>query len=180
MPTTPAQYFHLLRRQAKARYRKPLVIFTPKSLMRHPEVISPLQDLSRGGFDPVLDDPDRPEKPAKLIFCSGKIYYELLARRREIKSSPPALIRIEQYYPFPEKRVTEIIEAYKSAKTWQWAQEEPENMGAWYFIRPHLEGLIGKPVDYVGRKAAASPAPGIPAIYREQQEDVVARAVGKK
>jgi 2-oxoglutarate dehydrogenase E1 component len=178
-PSTPAQYFHLLRRQAKARYRKPLVIFTPKSLMRHPEVVSPLRDLSRGGFDPVLDDADPPQEPTRVIFCSGKIYYELLARRRETKTTPPALVRIEQLYPFPEHRVREVIETHRDAKRWLWVQEEPENMGAWRFVRPHLEGIIGKPVVYVGRKEAASPAPGIPAVYREQQAAVVDGAVGK-
>jgi 2-oxoglutarate dehydrogenase E1 component len=177
-PSTPAQYFHLLRRQAKAGYRKPLVIFTPKSLMRHPEVVSSIQDLSRGGFDPVLDDPNPPESPSKVIFCSGKIYYELLARRRQMKKSTPALIRIEQYYPFPKKRVREVIKTFKGARKWLWVQEEPENMGAWRFVRPYFEGLIGKPVGYVGRREAASPAPGIPAIYREQQGTVVDKAIG--
>ncbi len=177
-PSTPAQYFHLIRKQAKARYRKPLVIFTPKSLMRHPEVISSLAYISRGRFDPVLDDPESPEKPKKVIFCSGKIYYELLARRRKT-SSPTALIRIEQYYPFPEERIRDVIRTCKGARKWLWVQEEPENMGAWRFVRPHLESLIGKPLEYVGRKEAASPAPGIPAVYREQQDAVVVEAVGK-
>jgi 2-oxoglutarate dehydrogenase E1 component len=176
-PSTPAQYFHLLRRQAKAKYRKPLVIFTPKSLMRHPEVISSMADLSKGVFDPVLDDPDPPGKPKKVIFCSGKIYYELLARRREVTANKPALVRLEQYYPFPEHRIKEVVKLYQGAKTWLWVQEEPENMGAWRFVGLRIEEIVGKPLEYVGRKEAASPAPGIPAIYREQQNAVVEKAI---
>ncbi len=178
-PSTPAQYFHLLRRQAKAGYRKPLVIFTPKSLMRHPEVVSSPSDLSRDTFDPVLNDPDPPDRPKKVIFCSGKIYYELLARRRQVKANIPALVRIEQYYPFPKERLREVIESFQGVKTWLWVQEEPENMGAGWFIRPQLEKLVGKPVGYVGRDAAAAPAPGISAIYRQQQNEIVDKAVGR-
>ncbi len=178
-PTTPAQYFHLLRRQAKAGYRKPLVILTPKSLLRHPEVISPLPAFSNDVFEPVLDDPDTPAKPKKGIFCSGKIYYELLVRRRQVKTNTPALIRIEQYYPFPEKPLEKVIHHHKEIEEWYWVQEEPENMGAWRFMKPYLETLTEKQVKYVGRKAAASPAPGIPAIYRQQQNEVIDTAVGK-
>ena len=178
-PTTPAQYFHLLRRQAKVDFRKPLVILTPKSLLRHPEVVSPLATLSKGVFEPVLDDPDAPAKPKKVIFCSGKIYYELLARRRQVKTNAPVLVRIEQYYPLPGRSLEKVIETYKLAKEWCWVQEEPENMGAWRFLRPHLEALTGKQVNYVGRKAAASPAPGIPGIYRQQQNEVIDTAIGK-
>ncbi|MFH2130878.1 MAG: 2-oxoglutarate dehydrogenase E1 component [bacterium] len=178
-PSTPAQYFHLLRRQAKARYRKPLVILTPKSLMRHPEVASSLSDLSKGKFDPVVNDPEPPDRPKKVILCSGKIYYELLARRRQVKTNPPALIRIEQFYPFPEQRIRQIVQSYRCASSWCWVQEEPENMGAGRYIRPRLEKLIGKPVNYVGRAAAASPAPGISNLHREQQNAVVDQAVGK-
>lgn len=178
-PTTPAQYFHLLRRQAKADYRKPLIILTPKSLMRHPEVISPLAAISKDVFEPVLDDPNAPAKPTKVIFCSGKIYYELLAQRRQVNANAPALVRIEQYYPFPKQSLEKVIETYKMAKEWCWVQEEPENMGAWRFLQPHLEALTGKQVNYVGRKAAASPAPGIPGVYRQQQNEVIDTAMGK-
>ena len=177
-PTTPAQYFHLLRRQVKSSYRKPLVVLTPKSLMRHPQVISDFSDLSQGSFMEVLDDPSPPKKVKQVLFCSGKIYYELLARRNQLKASHAALVRVEQYYPFPEKALKKIITQYRNARLWQWVQEEPQNMGAWQFIHPLLEGLIKKPIGYIGRKPSASPASGFPIVSRQEQAAIIDQAMG--
>jgi 2-oxoglutarate dehydrogenase E1 component len=146
--------------------------------MRHPEVVSSLSDFSKGLFKPVLDDSSPPDKPRKIIFCSGKIYYELLARRRELKSNSAVLVRIEQYYPLPKQQLEKVVNRYDGVKGFCWVQEEPENMGAWQFLRPQLEGLIGKSVGYIGRNTAASPAPGIPGIYRRQQNEIVDKAIG--
>ncbi len=177
-PTTPAQYFHLLRRQVKSSYRKPLVILTPKSLMRHPQVVSKLSEMSKGTFQEVLDDPAPPKTIKHVLFCSGKIYYELLARRRQLKSAHMAIVRIEQYYPFPEKKLKKIVTRYRKATLWHWVQEEPQNMGAWQFLRPYLETLIGKPIGYIGRKPSSSPASGFPNISRQEQAAIVDQAIG--
>ncbi len=182
-PTTPAQYFHLLRRQAIASYRKPLVVLTPKSLMRHPMVVSRLQDLASSRFQEVLDDPAPPKSPKRVLLCSGKIYYELSAQREQrqnhqSKKNHTAIVRVEQYYPFPENQIKDIVTRYQRAGGWYWVQDEPENMGAWQFMRPRLEGLIGKSVGYVGRKASASPASGIPSIYRRDQAMIINQALG--
>jgi 2-oxoglutarate dehydrogenase E1 component len=176
--TTPAQYFHLLRRQAKAAYRKPLVLMTPKSLLRHPRAVSSMADLSAGGFAPVLDDPVRPEKAKRLLFCSGKVYYQLLQRREELATAKVAIIRLEQYYPFPEAQLAEVLARYPKVEIWAWVQEAPENMGGWTFVRPRLEALVGKPLTYVGRKPSASPATGFPAIYKAEQAALSDQAVG--
>ncbi|MGD9364104.1 MAG: 2-oxoglutarate dehydrogenase E1 component [Desulfobacteraceae bacterium] len=176
--TTPAQYFHLLRRQAKAAYRKPLVLMTPKSLLRHPQALSTLSDLSDGVFAPVLDDPQRPAAAAKVLLCSGKIYYQLVQRCNETDRRDIAVVRLEQFYPFPRAALQSILEHYGRTTSWCWVQEEPENMGAWWFLRPRLEEMIGKTVQYVGRPAAASPATGFPNIYKQQQATISDRAVG--
>ncbi len=177
-PSTPAQYFHLLRRQAMAAYRKPLVVMTPKSLLRHPMAISSVSDLSSDHFHPVLDDPYRPRSPEKVIFCSGKLYYQLIMRRHDLGVKGTAIVRIEQLYPFPQKALETLLKKYKKVTQWIWAQEEPANMGAWQFIRHRLEEKIGGPLSYVGRKAAASPATGFPAIYKQQQAALSDDAVG--
>ncbi|MFH0729831.1 MAG: 2-oxoglutarate dehydrogenase E1 component [Pseudomonadota bacterium] len=178
--TTPAQYFHLLRRQVKAGFRKPLVIMTPKSLMRHPEVLSPFSDLTSGGFQAVLNDPKRPKKVKQVLFCSGKIYYELLARRFELKQNQTAILRVEQFHPFPSRQVKEIVSGFPKPVLWNWVQEEPENMGAWQFMRPRLEEITGERIVYIGRKASASPATGISRIYRQDQAAIIDQAMGKK
>ncbi|MBI5551824.1 MAG: 2-oxoglutarate dehydrogenase E1 component [Desulfobacterales bacterium] len=176
--TTPAQYFHLLRRQAKAAYRKPLVVMTPKSLLRHPRAVSSMAELSTGEFAAVLDDPVRPEKATRVLFCSGKVYYQLLQRREELATAKVAIIRLEQYYPFPEQQLADVLKHYPKAQDWLWVQEAPENMGGWSFVRPRLEALVGKPLTYVGRKPSASPATGFPAIYKAEQAALSDQAVG--
>jgi len=177
--TTPAQYFHLLRRQTKSSFRKPLVIMTPKSLLRHPLAVSDLKEMTAGSFKEVLEDPDPVKSLRRILFCSGKIYYELLQKRREMKKADTAIVRLEQFYPFPEMQLKAVIQKYKRVRQFIWVQEEPENMGAWFFAGPRLEKLIGKPLAYIGRNAAASPATGFPGIYRKEQAAVTEQALGK-
>ncbi|MEJ2656418.1 MAG: 2-oxoglutarate dehydrogenase E1 component [Desulfobacterales bacterium] len=171
--TTPAQYFHLLRRQAKSSFRKPLIIMTPKSLLRHPLAVSDLKDMTSGAFREVLEDPDPLRSVQCILFCSGKIYYDLLQKRRELKKSDIAVVRIEQFYPFPENQIKAVIQKYKKTRRFVWVQEEPENMGAWFFMRFRLENIIGKPLEYIGRNAAASTATGFHNIYRKEQAAVI-------
>jgi 2-oxoglutarate dehydrogenase E1 component len=177
-PTTPAQYFHLLRRQAKAPFRKPLVIMTPKSLLRHPQAVSALDEFSNGVFQPILDDPVKPYSARKVLLCSGKIYYQLLRRREELKIKNPAIIRLEQLYPFPEDLLKSVLTGYSKAKEYVWVQEAPQNMAAWHFVQPRIQELIKSPLTYVGRLPAASPATGYPSIYKQEQDAISDEAVG--
>jgi 2-oxoglutarate dehydrogenase E1 component len=177
-PTTPAQYFHLLRRQAKSEYRKPLVIMTPKSLLRHPLAVSKLSDMTSGAFDGILNDTARGKNPGRILFCSGKIYYELLQRRQDLKASDIRIVRLEQLYPFPNSQLEKVMTGYRSAKEWYWVQEEPENMGAWGFVRSRLASLVGKHIHYIGREAGPSPATGFRNIYLEEQAAIIEEAVG--
>jgi 2-oxoglutarate dehydrogenase E1 component len=176
--STPAQYFHLLRRQMKRNFRKPLVIMTPKSLLRHPQGVSKLSELTSGTFETVLDDPENIETPTRMLVCSGKIFYELVERRRQRKASDIGILRIEQFYPFPYRRLEDLQKKYPKADQWLWVQEEPENMGAWRFLKSKLERVFKQPFDFVGREAAASTATGFPAIYKRQQSDIIEKAVG--
>jgi 2-oxoglutarate dehydrogenase E1 component len=176
--TTPAQYFHLLRRQIKAAYRKPLVLMTPKSLLRHPHAVSTLSDLSDGAFYPVIDDPLPSEKTTKLLLCSGKIYYQLLQRCREINCKDIAIVRLEQLYPFPKEALHRVLKKHTDTDTWCWVQEEPENMGGWRFVKPYLEEIGGRKISYVGRPAAASPATGFPNLYKQRQAAISDQAIG--
>ncbi|MCP4686555.1 MAG: 2-oxoglutarate dehydrogenase E1 component, partial [Desulfobacterales bacterium] len=174
--TTPAQYFHLLRRQMTAGFRKPLVLMTPKSLLRHPKAVSSLSDLETGVFQPVIDDPAGTGEGGRVLFCSGKIYYQLLQAREEKSRGDVAIIRVEQFYPFPGAQLKEAAEQRAGAREWFWVQEEPENMGAWGFVRPRLEEIIGTPLVYVGREPSSSPATGFPRIYKQQQAEISGRA----
>jgi 2-oxoglutarate dehydrogenase E1 component len=178
--TTPAQYFHLLRRQVKADYRKPLVIMTPKSLLRHSLAVSSLDQLAKGTFRGVLEDPDADAGAATVLFCSGKIFYDLLQRRRELKRSDMAIVRIELLYPFPQSQLRLVIKRFKQAQRFFWVQEEPENMGAWRFVQPRLEAVVGKPLTYIGRRESPTPATGFPHIYRREQAEILDHAVGPK
>jgi len=177
--TTPAQYFHRLRRQVKSDFRKPLIIMAPKSLLRHPLAVSKLSDLTTGSFREVLEDPDPLNQAHRILFCSGKIFYELLQRRRELKRLDTAIVRLEQLYPFPEIQLKNGVKKYRKARQFFWVQEEPENMGAWSFIGPRMERLIGEQVELIGRKASSSPATGFPHIYRKEQAAIIETAVGK-
>ena len=176
--TTPAQYFHLLRRQAKSTYRKPLVLMTPKSLLRHPLAVSSLEELSRGIFQTVIDDPAPPAAARKVLLCSGKIYYQVLQRRTELNDRKIAIVRLEQFYPFPAEALQAALQKYPQAEEWVWVQEAPQNMGAWDFVRPRIEALIDGELTYVGRPPAASPATGFPNVYKQQQGAISDHAVG--
>ena len=177
-PTTPGQYFHLLRRQAKSKFRKPLVIMTPKSLLRHPAAVSTLDELGGGSFQTVLDDPNGIKEPKTILFCSGKIYYELSARRRDLEKTDLVIVRLEQFYPFPHDQLQKVVKKYSRSKNWCWVQEEPENMGGWQFIKPRLESLTKQTLTYIGRKPASSPATGFPAIFKQEQNQIIENAVG--
>jgi 2-oxoglutarate dehydrogenase E1 component len=178
--TTPAQYFHLLRRQIKRSFRKPLIVMTPKSLLRHPRALSALADLSRGEFHEVLDDPAPPAKPRRLLLCSGKIFYDLLKAREDSGDSSTVIVRVEQLYPFPAKILEGVLESYRSVRERIWVQEEPRNRGAWTFIKERLaQELPNISVTYVGRGEAASPATGSHQVHVREQEEILQEALGR-
>jgi 2-oxoglutarate dehydrogenase E1 component len=176
--STPAQYFHLLRHQAKQTFRKPLIIMAPKSLLRHPLAVSGREELATGHFEPVLADPNPLKKVKKVLLCSGKIFYELDQRRQQLEVLNTAIVRVEQFYPFPQKALQKALAPYKSAKQWCWVQEGPSNMEAWRFMQPRLTDLTGKTFTYIGREASPSPATGFPVLYRQQQAAIIDEAVG--
>jgi 2-oxoglutarate dehydrogenase E1 component len=178
-PTTPAQYFHLLRRQIKTAFRKPLILMTPKSLLRHPLAVSRIEDFSEGYFQAVLDDPETPEAPKDVIFCSGKIFYELYKRRLDLGNAHTAIVRLEQLYPVPVVQIKETLAKYVRAQNWYWVQEEPANMGAWHFIRTHLNEISAKSFAYIGRQASSSPASGFHSIYKKEQAAILEQAIGR-
>jgi 2-oxoglutarate dehydrogenase E1 component len=179
-PTTPAQYFHLLRRQALAGYRKPLVVMTPKSLLRHPAAVSSIEELAKGSFRGVKEDPDADASAASVLFCSGKVAYELMQRRKDLRRTDLAILRLEQLYPFPQSHLKFALKRFKAVTHWAWVQDESENMGAWHFIRPRLEAVTGKPLAYIGRPESPTPATGFPHIYRRFQAEIIDRAAGPK
>ena len=178
-PSTPSQYFHLLRRQMKRSFRKPLIIFTPKSLLRHPAAVSSLSDLSEGRFHEVIGDPDC-EGASRILLCSGKIYYELLEKRKKAGDRSTAILRIEQFYPFPDQELRKELSKFKSVESIQWVQEEPKNMGAWNFIRFRLNIIAGMAPGYIGRPRAATPAHGFRASHQKEQEVLLNSAFPEK
>ncbi len=171
--TTPAQYFHVLRRQVKRDFRKPLVIMAPKSLLRHKECVSPISAFTEDGFNCVLDDPDPPKQAERVILCSGKIYYDLIAYRRDNGISDAAIVRLEQIYPLHKDQLLEILDGYQGYQKLVWCQEEPRNMGAWSHIAPILEEHTGRKPAYAGRRSSASPAVGSLALHKVEQESLV-------
>ncbi len=178
-PTTPAQYFHLLRRQVVRKSRKPLIVFTPKGLLRHPHVLSSMRELESQNFQEILDDPSEDkEKIERLLICSGRIYYDLIKEREERKANHIGIIRIEQLYPFHSEDFSRVIEKYKNAKTFYWVQEEPKNMGAWAYISPILDELLPESRDlrYVGRPRSASPAIGSHTMHVKEHAQILAMA----
>ncbi len=177
-PSTPAQYFHLLRRQVKARFRKPLVVMTPKSLLRHPLAVSTTDELAAGHFRPVLDDPGGSRQATTVLICSGKIFYELYQARNELEKANVAIVRLEQFYPFPESQLKGVFQKYRQAKKWLWVQEEPQNMGGWQFVQARLNAASGKSFSYIGREASSSPATGFPGLGKLEQQAIVAQALG--
>jgi 2-oxoglutarate dehydrogenase E1 component len=185
-PSTPAQYFHVVRRQAKRQTRRPLVLMQPKSLLRLPQAASALSELAGGRFQCVIDDPvaaQRRDDVRRLVFCTGKIYYDLGTARDEASSGTPAphvaLVRVEELYPWPHEDVARIVDLYPRLEEVVWVQEEPKNMGAWTFVAPRLRASTGNAlsVRYVGRPERASPAEGYEAAHRDEQVRIVAEVM---
>lgn len=170
-PTTPAQLFHLLRRQMLADMRKPLIVLTPKGLLRNPACVSDVKELEQGHFKEILDDPQRPKKVKKILFCTGKIFYDLKAAKEKEGHEEIAIVRLEQLYPLNESALKDLIASYSQVETCFWVQDEPQNMGAWTFISPILKGLLPKDLElqYAGRSRSASPATGSYALHRKEQ-----------
>jgi 2-oxoglutarate dehydrogenase E1 component len=179
-PTTPAQYFHLLRRQVKQELSKPLIVMTPKSLLRLPQATSSLDQFLGGGFYPVIGDRVNPAGVERVVICSGKVFYDLLAEHEENNSERIAILRLEQFYPFPQTLLQQWLAAYTQAEEIFWVQEEPQNMGGWNFMRPRLEALLrpNQELRYVGRAASASPATGSYKIHQLEQAEIVKEALG--
>jgi 2-oxoglutarate dehydrogenase E1 component len=169
--TTPANFFHAIRRQLKIPFRKPLIAFTPKSLLRHPRCISKWQEFTGNRFSEVFDDMNTgAEQVRKVVFCTGKIFYELLTEKENRKNYDIAIVRIEQLYPFPRKQVQEILKKYHLAGTHLWVQEEPENMGAWGYL---LRTLKNVPLKCIARPESASPASGSKKVHEIQQRELI-------
>jgi 2-oxoglutarate dehydrogenase E1 component len=179
VPSTPAQMFHMLRRQMLRAFRKPLVVMTPKSLLRHELSVSPASDLTRGSFVSVIDEIDElpPQQVRRLVVCSGKVYFDLLKMRRKEGIRDVALLRVEQLYPFPNEDYEAALRRYPNAREVVWCQEEPQNQGAWYQIRHRLDVLSRRPVLYAGRAAAAAPATGISKIHETEQQTLIEAAL---
>lgn len=180
-PTTPSQIFHLLRRQLLRKYRKPLVVMSPKSLLRHNLAVSTLEDLSQGEFQNVIGEIDTidPSRVTRMIFCSGKVYYDILEQRRADNLSHIAIARLEQLYPFPSEQFKIEIEKYPNLREFIWCQEEPQNQGAWYQSKHHFSDNLSPEIilRYAGREASASPAVGNFHTHIEQQKAVVTAAL---
>lgn len=183
VPSTPAQVYHMLRRQMVRPYRKPLVVMTPKSLLRNPLAVSTLDELANGEFQLVIPDIDKlaAKQVNRVVMCSGKIYFELLEKRRELKLNNIAILRVEQLYPFPSERLKEVLAPYQHVTDFVWCQEEPKNQGAWYSTQHNFLACLDKSqnLSYAGRKASASPAVGYASVHQKEQEALVMQALGK-
>ena len=182
VPSTPAQMFHMLRRQMVRDFRKPLIVMTPKSLLRHKMAVSPLTSLSDGRFEPLIPEVENisPDKTRRIVFCSGKVYYDLLEARQVNGIADVSIVRIEQLYPFPIPEFAELLEDYAHVKEIVWCQEEPQNQGAWYQIRHRLQEPLQdhQQLYYAGRPGAAAPASGIFKVHLQQQQALVEAALG--
>jgi 2-oxoglutarate dehydrogenase E1 component len=181
VPSTPAQMFHMLRRQMLRSFRKPLIVMTPKSLLRHKLSVSPLEDLTRGTFQNVIDEVDSldAQRVTRIVFCAGKVYFDLLESRRADGVNNVAIVRVEQLYPFPTEEYAAIIRKYGNANEIVWCQEEPQNQGSWYQIRHRLQESLGakQRLFYAGRAPAAAPATGIAQVHTSQQHELVDAAL---
>ena len=175
-PSTPAQFFHLLRRQIRAPYRKPLVVLTPKALLRHPDCVSTLDDLSSGSFQEIIPDDVPLQDCRRVLLCSGKIYYELARQRAEHEISNIAIIRLEQLYPLHTERLREVLAPCPENAEYFWVQEETANGGAWDHLRPQLTRLLGREPGYVGRKRSASTAVGSHRVHKSEQQQILDKA----
>jgi len=183
-PSSPAQYYHLLRRQMTRSWRKPLVVFTPKSLLRHPRVVSPLADCTQGRFQRILPDirPATDVTPTRLLLCSGRVYYDLLHVREERQRDDVAIARLEQFYPFPEQDLRNLLAGYPEGLPVFWVQDEPENMGVWRFLRIVLgERIFGRfPLSLISREESSSPATGSSTCHKMEQQEILDQAFGQR
>ncbi len=181
VPSTPAQVYAMLRRQSVRPLRRPLIVMTPKSLLRHPLATSSLEELSEGVFHNMIDEIDdiAADKVERVVFCSGKVYYELLQERRKQELNNIAIVRVEQLYPFPHAEMDTIMQRYQHVKDFVWCQEEPQNQGAWYCSQHHFVDAIpaGAKLTYAGRKASASPACGYMSVHNKEQQALIADAL---
>jgi 2-oxoglutarate dehydrogenase E1 component len=182
-PTTASQIFHVLRRQMVRDLRKPLIIMTPKSLLRNKNATSPLSEFTKGGFQAVI--PENKELKAaavkRIVICSGKVYYDLVAKREELGREDTAIVRVEQLYPFPHKSFAAIIKKYPNATDLVWCQDEPQNQGAWFFVQHYIREnmLEGQKLGYAGRAASASPAVGYAHLHQDQQKNLLEAAFAR-
>jgi 2-oxoglutarate dehydrogenase E1 component len=181
IPSTPAQMFHMIRRQMLRKYRKPLIVMTPKSLLRHKNSVSALEELSSGSFKLVIPDTSgaEPKDVKRVVFCSGKVYYDLADAREANKLRNVAIVRIEQLYPFPIDEYATVLASYPNADEIIWCQEEPQNQGAWYQIRHRLQEPLqdNQQLYYSGRAGAAAPASGVYKLHVQQQQALVHAAL---
>jgi 2-oxoglutarate dehydrogenase E1 component len=176
-PTTPSQIYHALRRQMKRNFRKPLIIMSPKSLLRHKAAVSSVAELVEGSFQEIIDDASaEPSKVKRVVLCSGKVYYDLNEEREKQKLADVAIVRVEQLYPLHMDRLETVIKRYKKSQQLIWAQEESQNMGAWFFMEPRLRASGLNPV-FVGRDASASPATGVKKVHEREQKELVYQAL---
>jgi 2-oxoglutarate dehydrogenase E1 component len=171
--SSPANFFHALRRQLAWPFRKPLIVMSPKSLLRHPRCVSPIGDILKGGFQELIVDETSGNEVRKILFCSGKIYYDLLERKEKEKHDDVLIARVEQLYPVPQDKMIELTEKYPKAEVW-WVQEEPENMGAWHFLLARLHEKL--PLHGIARKNSASTATGFKKVHLQEQELILKRA----
>jgi 2-oxoglutarate dehydrogenase E1 component len=182
-PTTASQIFHVLRRQMLRSLRKPLVIMTPKSLLRNKDATSPLSEFTKGGFQTVIPEHKelKADKVKRVIACSGKVYYDLAKKREEKGLDDVAILRVEQLYPFPHKAFAAELRKYPNATEVVWCQDEPQNQGAWFFVQHYIHENMneGQKLGYAGRSASASPAVGYSHLHQEQQKALVEAAFGK-
>jgi 2-oxoglutarate dehydrogenase E1 component len=184
VPTTPAQYFHVLRRQMKRDFIKPLILMTPKSLLRAEFSTSRAEDFTSGKFHEIIPDSvaavagrgSKLDKIERVILCSGKVYFDLIAHREKEKITNSTIIRVEQLYPLDEKQLRAAVEAFPEKTRLVWCQEESQNMGAWSFIEPRLRSMFRREVGYAGRNASASPAVGALALHKREQACLIAEA----
>lgn len=179
-PTTPAQIYHLLRRQMHRNYRKPLIVMSPKSLLRHPEAVCKPEDFLSGRFQDVIPEVDadiKADKVKRILFCTGKIYYELREERRKAGITDTAIIRVEQLYPFPDRDIQTILESYKKIEEVGWVQEEPRNQGAWIYMENLLGHLCKSRLNYYGRSASPSPATGYYKVHVKEQQAIINEAL---
>jgi 2-oxoglutarate dehydrogenase E1 component len=175
-PTTPANYFHLIRRQALRKIIKPLIVLTPKGLLRDSRATSPVSDLTQGSFQEILPDPSISKGARRIILCSGKVFYDLQDFQTKNKIQDTAILRLEQLYPLHAKKLTDILSRHSPDAEIIWCQEESENMGAWSHLALRLSTLLGKPIRYVGRDASSSPATGSLVIHNMEQNQLVQEA----